>query len=137
LLADDHELYREQVRKLLAGDRHVQIIGDATDGLLAIQRVLELGPDLVLIDVQLPGIGGIEATRRIVASFPGVKVVALTLHRSRAFVDGMLGAGAAGYVLKDSHPGALREALRTVANGGSYLSPELDPGTSPSGHAPA
>ena len=97
------------------------VVGEAADGREAIDLARRLGPDVVVMDVMMPVMNGIEATRQIAAAFPAVKVLALSLHDDGQFVEAMRAAGAAGYFLKEDAPNALAEALRTVAAGGTYV----------------
>jgi DNA-binding NarL/FixJ family response regulator len=103
----------------------LHVVAEAEDGAAALQQVRNVMPDLVLMDVAMPVVSGIEATRHIIADFPGVKVLALSLHADRQFVTAILEAGASGYVLKDDGVQELIQAIRLVAAGGTYLSPEL------------
>lgn len=125
LLADDHEPYRERLRKHLDEDPDIQVVAEAGDGLAAVRLAGELEPHVVIMDVSMPELNGIEATRRITASFPAIKVLALSMHRERRFVESMLAAGASGYVLKENAFRALPGALRTVAGGSTYLCAEV------------
>jgi len=125
LLADDHQQYRRNLRVSLDAASGLQVVAEAEDGAAALQQVRDMAPDLVLMDVALPVLSGIEATRHIIANFPGVKVLALSLHADRQFVAAILNAGASGYVLKDNGIQELVRAIRMVAAGGTYLSPEL------------
>lgn len=125
LLVDDHHQYRQNLRALLETAPGLQVVAESTNGPDALQRVRELSPDLVLMDVALPGMSGVEATRLIVAGFPRVKVLALSLYDNKQFVSAILEAGASGYVLKDDGVHDLVQAIRTVVSGASYLSPGL------------
>jgi len=100
ILADDHTLMRQSLRAILERQSDLQVVAEAEDGLVALQRVQELVPDIVIMDVVMPKLHGLEATRQIVASHPAVKVIALSIHADPRFVAGMLHAGAVGYVLK-------------------------------------
>lgn len=122
LLADDHALLRGGVRLLLEEEDDLEIVGEASNGAEAMAKVRELSPDVVLMDVTMPRVDGIEATRNIMAECPDTKVIALSIHGGKRFVENMLGAGAAGYLLKDSVPEELVDAIRTVLSGKSYLS---------------
>jgi DNA-binding NarL/FixJ family response regulator len=125
LLADDHQQYRRNLRASLDAAADLQVVAEAQDGAAVLQQVRDRMPDLVLMDVVLPVLSGIEATRHIIANFPGVKVLALSLHVDRQFVAAILNAGASGYVLKENGIQELVRAIRMVAAGGTYLSPEL------------
>jgi len=125
LLADDHQQYRRNLQVSLDAASGLQVVAEAEDGAAALQQVRDMAPDLVLMDVALPVLSGIEATRQITANFPGVKVLALSLHADKQFVAAILNAGASGYVLKDNGIQELIQAIRMVAAGGTYLSPEL------------
>lgn len=122
LLADDHALLRGGVRLLLEEEDDLEIVGEASNGAEAMAKVRELSPDVVLMDVTMPQVDGIEATRNIMAECPDTKVIALSIHGGKRFVENMLGAGAAGYLLKDSVPEELVDAIRAVLSGKSYLS---------------
>lgn len=111
---------RQALRSLLADHSDIEVVGDAVDGRDALRQVPELDPGIVLMDVVMAGMGGIEATRLLLASFPAVHVIAVSLHDDRHFVAAMRAAGAAGYVHKDCVHGELVAALRAVADGGSW-----------------
>ena len=129
LLVDDHKIVREGLRALLEEEGDIEVVGEAGDGLEAIDLVSECLPDIVVMDISMPGLDGVEATRRIRAREPGVKVVALSVHAEKQFVAGMLRAGASGYLLKTEAARDLMQAIRTVRAGGRYVSAELiDPG---------
>jgi DNA-binding NarL/FixJ family response regulator len=125
LLVDDHHQYRRDLRTLLDQAPDLTIVAEAVAGSDALQRVGEAAPDLVLMDVALPGMSGIEATRLILVRFPNVKVLALSLYDDLQFVSAIIEAGARGYVLKDGGVQELIQAIRIVTSGGSYFSPEL------------
>src|SRR4051812_25926563 len=105
LLADDHAILREGLRTLLERQPNLQVIGEAADGYAAVHMAASLVPHVVLMDITMPDLNGIEATRRILADRPGVKVIGLSMHANRGFVSEMFKVGAVGYLLKDS-PGA-------------------------------
>lgn len=125
LLCDDHELVRLGVHEILKRQPDIQVVGDAAGGEAGIKAALELLPDLVLMDVSMPEVDGLEATRRIVASASTVKVLAYSSESDLETVEKMLAAGARGYVLKRGDPPELVRAIRTVLAGGSYISPGL------------
>jgi LuxR family maltose regulon positive regulatory protein len=125
LLVDDHPVFRKGLRVLLEDEPDVEIVGEAKDGREAIARVLELRPDVVIMDITMPNLDGIEATRGIMTEAPDTRVIALSIHGGKRFVENMLGAGAAGYILKDSVPEELVDGLRAVLRGETYMSPEV------------
>lgn len=123
LLADDHEIVLEGIHALLEAQRGIDVVGEVRDGREAVYQARELQPDLVLMDVTMPGLNGIEATRQIVAETDGVRVLCLSMHTDRRFVSAVLAAGASGYLLKDCVAEELARGIREVAAGRSYLSP--------------
>ncbi len=125
LLVDDHPLFRKGLRLLLEEQEDFHIVGEAGDGREAIDRVRTLSPDVVIMDITMPDFNGIDATRQIVSEDPSAKVVALSMHAEKRFVEDMLQAGAAGYILKKSVPEDLVNGLRTVIQGEVYLSPAI------------
>jgi len=125
LLADDHEIFVEGLRSLLDKEPQLDVIGTVTDGAEAVQSAREQQPDIVVMDLTMPGMSGIEATRLITAERPTVKVLSLSMHADRGFVMGALDAGASGYVLKDGAKSELLDAIRTVMAGQVYLSPGI------------
>ena len=125
LLADDHQLMREGVRSLLDKHSEMRVIGEASDGRTAIRLARKLKPAIVVMDVAMADLNGIEATRRIKTECPEAKVVALSIHEDRRFVRGMFEAGASGYVHKSSAFEDLVEAILTVARNAIYTSPKI------------
>jgi DNA-binding NarL/FixJ family response regulator len=125
LLVDDHPLFRKGLRLLLEEQEDFRIVGEAGDGREAIDRVRTLSPDVVIMDITMPNFNGIDATRQIVSEVPSAKVVALSIHAGKRFVEDMLQAGAAGYILKKSVPEDLVNGIRTVIQGDVYLSPAI------------
>lgn len=125
LLVDDHAIIREGLRSLLEKQPEMEVVADTDDGRQAFDLVRELLPDIVIMDITMRGLNGIEATRRIIAEFPAVKVIALSIHSKRRYVADMLSAGAAGYILKECLFDELVQAIKAVAAGGRYLSPRI------------
>lgn len=125
VVVDDHQLVKEGICSLLKDEPEVEVIGDAADGRAAVRMAEELAPDVVLMDVALPGLNGVEATRQIVKSRPRVRVLALSMYADGNYVSEMLKAGAAGYLLKDCDLEELTRAIRTVAADHTYLSPQI------------
>jgi len=124
VLVDDHELVRDGLSELLSFDGDIEVTATASDGARAVGAVAEGRPDVVLMDLSMPEVDGTEATRRVVAEHPGVRVVALTSFSGGPEVLGALDAGAIGYVLKDASADELRGAVRAAARGESPLSPK-------------
>ncbi|KOV60282.1 response regulator [Streptomyces sp. MMG1121] len=125
LIADDQEMVRQGFTVLLNTQPDIEVIGQAVDGLDAIARTAELGPDVVLMDIRMPELGGIEATRRIAVEHPGVKVLVLTTFDLDEYVYEALRAGASGFLLKDASADKLAEAVRVVAAGDALLAPGI------------
>ena len=125
LLVDDHELVRTGFRHILDGSDNVDVVGEAKSGEEALVKVKSSNPDLVLMDVNMPGIGGIEATRKIKRLFPSVQVIAVTIHSDTPFPEQLHDAGALGYVTKGCPAEELFEAIQTVAGGKPFISNEV------------
>lgn len=125
LLADDHAIVLQGLCSLLEKEADIEVVGEAEDGRVALNLVRELAPDIVIMDITMPNLNGIEATYEIVSEFPKVRVIALSIHSNRQFVAGMLKAGASGYILKECLFDEFVQAIRTVAAGGTYLSPRI------------
>jgi two-component system response regulator NreC len=125
MIADDHQIVREGLRTMLEKEHDIQVVGEAVDGRMTERLARELVPDVIIMDVAMPDLNGIEATRQIVAELPGVKIIALSMHDDRRFVLNMLKAGAAGYMLKDCAFKDLAKAIRVVMNHKTYLSHEI------------
>lgn len=123
LLCDDHSIVREELRALLAGQRDLEVVAEAGNGMTTVKMAGELSPDVAILDISMPDLNGVEATRQVIAVSPCTKVVALSMHAGWVFVESTLRAGASGYLLKDCAFEELVNAVRAVARGDSYLSP--------------
>jgi len=123
LIADDHEILRAGLRSLLQGEPDIEVVGEAADGRSALKLAKQLKPDVIIVDIGMPEMNGIDATRRIVAEVPGVKVLALSMHADRRFVTQMLDVGASGYLLKDCAMEELAFSLKALRENRLYLSP--------------
>jgi DNA-binding NarL/FixJ family response regulator len=125
LLADDHNVIRSGLRALIDAQPDMEVVGEAADGEAACLRAAELTPEVVVMDVSMPGTGGARATERIKRDRPETRVLALTVHEDRGYLQQLLQAGASGYLLKRAAADDLIHAIRTVARGGTYLDPSL------------
>ena len=125
LLVDDHDLVRIGIRRLLSDIKGIKVIGEAKSGEEAVRMARELKPHVVLMDVKMPGIGGLEATRKLLRADPEIKVIAVTVYGDEPFPSRLLQAGAAGYITKGSSLEEMLQAIRTVFNGQRYISPEV------------
>jgi len=125
LLADDHTMVRQGFRMILAGQPDMEIVGEAGNGREAVELAQQLHPDVVVMDVAMPELNGIEATRRLASSEPRTRVLALSMHKDSVYVREILRAGARGYLLKDAIDRDLLAAVRAVSQGEGYLSPAI------------
>ena len=125
LIVDDETLMRAGLRGVLSNDPAIEVVGEAGDGSEVTRRTRALGPDLVLMDIRMPGLDGIAATRQLLAAFPAVRVVILTTFEDDEYIFGALSAGASGFLLKRTRPEDLLAAIHTVAAGDSLLSPSV------------
>jgi two-component system response regulator NreC len=125
LLADDHRVVRQGLRTLLQMEADFQVVGEASDGLETLEQVRQLKPNVAVIDLMMPGIGGLQVTRQIKRNFPQTHSVILSMHANEAYVVEALRSGASAYVLKDATAEELVRAIREAAQGRRYLSPPL------------
>ena len=125
LIADDHQLLREGIRNFLSLEPDFEIIGEAANGEEAIARRIELRPDVLLLDINMPKASGIEVASRLKESCPEVRILALTIHDDQNYMMNMIQSGAAGYLLKDVEPSMMVQAVRRVYAGESYVEPSL------------
>lgn len=125
LLADDHRIVRQGLRTLLEQESDLEVVAEAENGRDTLRLVQQLSPQVIIMDIAMPDLNGIDATRQIVSVAPGVKVIALSMHSDSLFVFNMLRAGASGYLIKDCALEELVKAIRAVVAGKTYLSPGI------------
>lgn len=125
LIVDDHALVRAGIRSLIEGQSGFEVVGEAAQGNEVLGKVMQLQPDVVLMDIAMPGMNGIEATKLLKREFPHIHVVILTMHDDEEFFFTLIREGASGYILKDSEPEQLVSAIRNAAKGQIYLSPAV------------
>ena len=125
LLAEDHATVRQGLRMIIDSQPDLEVVGEVADGAEALERAQALKPTVVVMDISMPGMNGLKATRKIRETLPEVRIVALTRHKEDGYVQELLRAGASGYVLKQSSSEELIRAVRAVGNGNSYLDPAI------------
>jgi two-component system, NarL family, response regulator NreC len=125
LLADDHTIVRQGLKLILAAHADMQVLGEAANGREAVELAAKLHPDIVLMDVAMPELNGIEATRQMVAANARIRILVLSMHKESVYVREILRAGARGYILKDAIDTELLTAIRSVARGDGYISPAV------------
>ncbi len=125
LIADDHKITRQGLRSLLENEPDMEVAAEADEGRSAVRIACELKPDVVIMDVTMPDLNGMEATRQIVRKHPSIKIIALSMHSDNMFVTEMLKSGVSGYLLKDCAFEELSSAIRSVIDGKTYLSPAI------------
>ena len=125
LLGDDHRIMREGLRSLLEKEPDIELVGEAEDGRSTLELASRLKPEVVVMDISMPDLNGIDATRKLLEKLPSVKVLALSMHTDQRFIEGMLRAGATGYLPKDCASEELIRAIRTVLSNQTYLSPSI------------
>jgi DNA-binding NarL/FixJ family response regulator len=125
LLADDHPIVRQGLRNLINSEQDFMVIGEASDGLRAIELVNQLHPDVLVVDLMMPVLNGLEVIRRAKRNVPGMQIIVLSMQNADAYVVESLKLGASGYVLKDTGPAELIQAIKDVVAGQRYLSPEI------------
>lgn len=125
LIADDHTIVRHGLRAILKAELDMEVIGEAADGREVLKKVAALRPDIVVLDISMPKMNGLEVTQRLAREAPRTRVIALTMHSSEEYVYSLLKAGARGFLLKESAASDLVEALRLVRRGGTYLHPSI------------
>ncbi len=125
IIADDHRIIHDSLNPLLDKQPDIEVVGVADNGRKAVKLTKDLKPDLVIMDISMPDLNGMEATRQIITQCPGVKIIALSMNTDKRYVKGMLKAGASGYLTKGCSFEELSNAIRVVAAGKKYLSPEI------------
>jgi len=125
IIADDHKIVRSGLSSLMQKEADIEVVAEADNGREAVRLALELAPEVVVMDVAMPELNGIEATRQIIDALPGTKVIALSMHAEKRYIMEMLKAGASGYILKDSAYEELAIAIRTVINNRTYICPQV------------
>lgn len=125
VIIDDHQLFREGVKKILDFEDSFEVVAEGDDGTEAVELVRQYQPDVIIMDINMPNVNGVEATKQLIEQYPEAKVIILSIHDDENYVTHALKTGASGYLLKEMDADALIEAVRIVADGGSYLHPKV------------
>ncbi|MBF4501330.1 response regulator transcription factor [Savagea sp. SN6] len=125
LIVDDHQLFREGVKRILDFEESFEVVAEGDDGTDVIDLYMEHRPDVVLMDINMPRMNGVEATEQLIAQFPDAKVIMLSIHDDESYVTHALKSGALGYMLKEMDASEIIQAIKVVSNGGSYLHPKI------------
>ena len=125
VLADDHAMFRQGIKNILEGTEDLEVVGESGDGLNLLELLIKATPDMVILDISMPNLGGLEATREIKTISPDVKVLILTMHRDKEYVYHAISAGAEGYLLKEDADTELFAAVEKIRHGERYISPLL------------
>ncbi|MBP2241970.1 two-component system response regulator DegU [Cytobacillus eiseniae] len=125
VIIDDHQLFREGVKRILDFEKSFEVVAEGDDGSEAVSIVEQYHPDVIIMDINMPNINGVEATRQLIEKYPESKVIILSIHDDENYVSHALKTGASGYLLKEMDADALVEAVKVVADGGSYLHPKV------------
>jgi two-component system response regulator DegU len=125
VIIDDHQLFREGVKRILAMENNFDVVAEGADGSVAMSLMEQHQPDVILMDINMPKVNGVEATRQLIEAYPDVKVLILSIHDDESYVTHVLKTGASGYLLKEMDADSLIEAVRVVADGGAYIHPKV------------
>ena len=125
LIVDDHKIVRDGIKSLLSEQKSYDIIGEASNGVDALNLLERLSPDIILLDINMPGMNGIECTQQIIKKYPYMKILALSMHNEEPHIRAMVEAGASGYILKNSGRDELENAINTIVGGSTYFSEEV------------
>lgn len=125
VIIDDHQLFREGVKRILEFEKSFEVVAEGDDGTEALKLVEKYNPDVVLMDINMPTVNGVEATRELIEKYPDTRVIILSIHDDENYVQHALKSGASGYLLKEMDADALIEAVKVVAEGGAYLHPKV------------
>lgn len=125
IIVDDHQLFREGVKRILDFENSFEVVAEGDDGIETIRLYEEYSPDVVLMDINMPQMNGVEATEQLIEKYPDAKVIMLSIHDDESYVSHALKSGALGYMLKEMDADEIVSAIKTVANGGSYLHPKV------------